>query len=88
MLIHTNYTNEGAAVLKALLQGSHGFCLGPRYRNTEHRRYAQKKKGDSQRGSGNRVPSHLNESPFLRNIADSARGVKFLRLHTTACFVK
>lgn len=44
MLIHPDYTNEGAAVLKALLQGSHGFCLGPRYRNTEHRRYSQKRK--------------------------------------------
>ena len=31
-----------------------------------------KKKGSSQRGSGNTVPSHLNDSPFATSITDSA----------------
>ena len=33
--------------------------------------YPKKKKGSSQRGSGNRVPSHLNESPFANSILHS-----------------
>ena len=32
-----------------------------------------KKKGSSQRGSGNTVPSHLNDSPFAISIPDSAK---------------
>ena len=34
--------------------------------------YPKKKKGASQRGSGNRVPSHLNESPFANIIPQNA----------------
>ena len=37
--------------------------------------YPRKKKGASQRGSGNRVPSHLNESPFANSITDSSEKV-------------
>ncbi|MBQ3014351.1 MAG: hypothetical protein IJD75_04350, partial [Clostridia bacterium] len=33
----------------------------------------QKKKGSSQRGPGNKVPSHLNDSPFAISISDSER---------------
>ena len=33
--------------------------------------YPKKKKGSSQRGSGNKVPSRLNESPFANSIPDS-----------------
>ena len=40
-------------------------------KNGNIRIYPKKKKGASQRGSGNQVPSHLNESPFAINIADS-----------------
>lgn len=38
--------------------------------------YPKKKKGASQSGSGNRVPSHLNESPFANSIAETEPEVK------------
>ena len=38
--------------------------------------YPKKKKGSSQRGSGNKVPSHLNESPFANSIAETEPEVK------------
>ena len=38
--------------------------------------YPKKKKGASQRGSGNRVPSHLNESPFANSITNFDEKVK------------
>ena len=38
--------------------------------------YPKKKKGSSQRGSGNKVPSHLNESPFANSIAETELGIK------------
>ena len=34
--------------------------------------YPKKKKGSSQRGSGNNVPSHLNDSPFAISISQNA----------------
>ena len=34
-----------------------------------------KKKGFSQRGSGNSVPSHFNESPFANSIPENSRNV-------------
>lgn len=37
--------------------------------------YPKKKKGSSQRGSGNKVPSHLNESPFATSIPDSSEKI-------------
>ena len=36
----------------------------------------KKEKGSSQRGSGNKVPSHLNESPFANSIAETELDVK------------
>ena len=37
-----------------------------------------KKKGSSQRGSGNQVPSHLNDSPFAISITNSTENVNTL----------
>jgi len=42
-------------------------------KNSNIKIYPKKKKGSSQRGSGNRVPSHLNESPFAISISQKSK---------------
>ena len=47
------------------MQKIQDLCKHGQYRNIP-----VKKKSASQRGSGNKVPSHLNESPFANRIAE------------------
>ena len=47
--------------------------------------YPKKKKGSSQRGSGNNVPSHLNDSPFAISISQNAKNSNTFNEKSAKC---
>ena len=50
--------------------------------------YPKKKKGSSQRGSGNNVPSHLNDSPFAISISQNSQNSKAFDKNSAKDFKK